>query len=135
MSTNEIPEQNETDSRRSAFGELLANLRNARGWSQGRLAQQAGIDRSYLSRLEAGARSPERETVAHLADALVLPMADRDRLLAAAGFRSAALDDPLIADLVAILFDPALPERAEQELRSALRVAVQFGRAARGGQL
>ncbi len=80
---------------RSALGELLGSFRTARGWSQGRLAQQAQLDPSFVSRLEAGTRAPERETVNRLADALVLPIADRDRLMAAAGFRSITLDDPL----------------------------------------
>ena len=55
---------------RSALGELLGSFRTARGWSQGRLAQQAQLDPSFVSRLEAGTRAPERETVNRLADAL-----------------------------------------------------------------
>lgn len=127
-----VSQQTAPDDYRREFGDLLGKLRAARGWSQGRLAQQAGIDPSSVSRFEAGSRTPERDTVNRLADALVLPMIDRDRLLAAAGFRSAAFDDPLVSDLANLLADPALPESVQQELRSTLRIALHYGRAMRG---
>ena len=115
----------------SPFGELLGSLRTVRGWSQGRLARQAGLDASAVSRLEAGTRAPERETVGKLADALVLPIADRDRLLAAAGFRSIALDDPLISELALLLADPNLPDGVERDLRAVIRMAIAYARSAR----
>ena len=127
-----VSQQIVPDDYRREFGELLTRLRSARGWSQGKLANQAGIDPSSVSRFEAGSRAPERDTVNRLADALVLPIIDRDRLLAAAGFRSAALDDPLISELATLLADPAMPESAQQELRSALRIALHYGRSAQG---
>jgi transcriptional regulator with XRE-family HTH domain len=134
MSQSEDGDRDQDDSRvsRTPFGELLGNLRAARAWSQGRLAKQAGLDPSAVSRLEAGVRAPERDTVQRLADALVLPMTERDRLLAAAGFRSIALDDPLISELAMLLADPSLPEQVQQELRAVIRVAIQYGRNARG---
>jgi transcriptional regulator with XRE-family HTH domain len=116
---------------RSALGELLGSFRTARGWSQGRLAQQARFDPSFVSRLEAGTRAPERETVNRLADALVLPIADRDRLMAAAGFRSIALDDPLISELALLLTDPGLPEPVERDLRAVIRMAISYARNSR----
>lgn len=112
---------------------LLARYRAARGWSQGKLAQAAGFDPSTVSRLESGARAPERETVDRLADAMALPLDERDAMLAAAGFRSAAWDDPLLADLVAVLSDPMLPAAVIDDVRTAVRVAVRYGRShARG---
>ena len=117
---------------RNEFGDLLIKLRMARGWSQGQLAQSAKLDPSSVSRFEAGTRAPERETIMKLADALVLPIVDRDRLLAAAGFRSAALDDPLISEMAMLLADPAMPESARTELRTVLRIALQYGRMAKG---
>ncbi len=127
-----VSQQSIPDDYRREFGDLLGKLRSARGWSQGRLAQQAGIDPSSVSRFEAGSRTPERDTVNRLADALVLPVIDRDRLLAAAGFRSAAFDDPLISELANLLADPALPEGVQQELRSTLRIALHYGKSIRG---
>lgn len=132
MTLQEDGERAEGRGGRTPFGELLGNLRTARGWSQGRLAQQAGLDPSSVSRLESGLRAPERDTVHRLADALVLPIADRDRLLAAAGFRSIALDDPLISELAMLLADPNLPEQVQQDIRAVIRVAISHGRTARG---
>ena len=114
------------------FGELLTNLRTIRGFSQGELARRSNLDPSSISRLEAGTRVPERDTVIRLADALALPIPDRDRLLASAGFRSIALDDPLITELAMLLADPTLGESTAQDLRAALRVAIQYARSRRG---
>jgi transcriptional regulator with XRE-family HTH domain len=132
MQQGDEGDREESRGGRTPFGELLGTLRTARGWSQGRLAQQAGLDPSSVSRLEAGVRAPERETVNRLADALVLPIIERDRLLAAAGFRSIALDDPLISELAMLLADPNLSEQAQQEIRAVIRVAIHYGRTARG---
>jgi transcriptional regulator with XRE-family HTH domain len=113
------------------FGPQLSELRQARGWSQVKLAQQAGLDPSTVSRFEAGSRAPERDTVLKIADALVLPVLDRERLLAAAGFRSEAWDDPMLAELAQLLNDPAMSAEAAQDLRTLLRIGIQHGRRAR----
>jgi transcriptional regulator with XRE-family HTH domain len=115
----------------SEFGPQLSELRQARGWSQVKLAQIAGLDPSTVSRFEAGSRAPERDTVLKIADALVLPVIDRERLLAAAGFRSEAWDDPMLAELAQLVNDPAMSPEAAAELRTLVRVAVQHGRRAR----
>ncbi len=116
----------------SDFGPLLTELRTARGWSQAKLADRSGLDPSSVSRFEAGTRAPERETVTAFADAMALPVVERERLLAAAGFRSEAWDDPVIADLVEVLADPMLPPEVAADLRAMLRIAVQHGRRAAG---
>jgi transcriptional regulator with XRE-family HTH domain len=113
------------------FGPQLSELRQARGWSQVKLAQQAGLDPSTVSRFEAGSRAPERDTVLKIADALVLPVLDRERLLAAAGFRSEAWDDPMLAELAQLLNDPAISTEASEELRTLLKIAIQHGRRVR----
>ena len=113
------------------FGPLLAELRTVRRWSQAKLADRANLDPSSVSRFEAGTRGPERDTVLAIADALALPVIDRERLLAAAGFRSEAWDDPLLAELVELLADPMLPQDISVDVRTLLRVAVQHGRRAR----
>ncbi len=112
------------------FGPLLAELRTARRWSQAKLAERARLDPSSVSRFEAGTRGPERDTVLAIADALALPVIDRERLLAAAGFRSEAWDDPILADLVELLADPMLPSDVAADVRTLLRIAVQHGRRA-----
>ena len=70
----------------SAFGECLAAQRHARGLSQAKLAEAAGIERSYVSRLEGGSRAPSRAMVLALAGALNATPEERDSLLAAAGY-------------------------------------------------
>lgn len=112
----------------SDFGPLLTELRTARGWAQAKLAERSGLDPSSVSRFEAGTRAPERETVLAFADAMALPVIERDRLLAAAGFRSEAWDDPLISELVEVLADPTLPDDVADDLRALLRIAIQHGR-------
>ncbi len=39
------------------FGQRLAELRKARGWSQEKLALESGLARSYLSGVERGQRN------------------------------------------------------------------------------
>ncbi len=110
----------------NAFGKLLETYRNARGWTKAQLAERAKLDPSAISRLESGQRFPERQTVALLADALALSPLDRERLYAAAGYRSEAWDDPLVAELVEVLTDPDLPEHIKSEVRTIVRVALRY---------
>lgn len=54
-----------------ALGERIKQRRAHRGWSQGELARQAGIDPSLLSRIESGATDdPRMFTLMALARAL-----------------------------------------------------------------
>ncbi|PWG59472.1 helix-turn-helix domain-containing protein [Bifidobacterium catulorum] len=56
--------------RRRAFGMAVVQLRNARHLSQERLAQLAGIDRSYMGRIERGERSVGYDKIWAIGDAL-----------------------------------------------------------------
>lgn len=47
----------------------IARLRSERGWSQGYLAEQVGVTRVTLNRIERGHASPTWETACALADA------------------------------------------------------------------
>lgn len=80
----------------AAFGALLRRLRTERGLSQNALSRAAGVDPSYVNRLERtgpdgngaapGARTlPSRPIITALALALDLSYAERDRFLYAAG--------------------------------------------------
>lgn len=67
------------------FGSLLRRYRSAAGLTQEELAERAGISPRAISALERGdRRSPHRDTVAQLADALALSPAERERFAAAA---------------------------------------------------
>jgi len=111
-----------------SFASLLQDLRIARGWTKADLAKRSRFDPSSITRFEQGARAPERETVIQLADAMALPMADRDRLLAAAGFRSEIWDDPLLIELAQVLGETTLSAVAKNEVRSVIRMAIAYCR-------
>lgn len=53
-----------------AFGKALRGVREARGISQEDLALEAGFDRTFISLLERGLRSPTIRTLVRLAEAL-----------------------------------------------------------------
>jgi len=55
---------------RLAFGRAVRAQRVTRGWSQERLAAEAGLDRTYISGLERGVRNPALSTQERIAAAL-----------------------------------------------------------------
>lgn len=82
----------------SAFGQLLKRWRAARGLSQLALAVEAEVSSRHLSFVETGRSQPSRELVIQLAEALEIPLRERNQLLLAAGFaplyRETGLDAP-----------------------------------------
>jgi transcriptional regulator with XRE-family HTH domain len=82
--------------RGAPFGRLLRVWRSARGKSQLALAGDAGVSTRHLSFVETGRSSPSRDLVLVLAEALDVPLRDRNLLLEAAGFaplyRASALE-------------------------------------------
>ncbi|EKS41337.1 helix-turn-helix domain-containing protein [Afipia broomeae] len=54
----------------------VRKLRVKRGLSQEALAVDAGVDRSYVGRIERGIENPTAETLERLAGALEVPIAD-----------------------------------------------------------
>lgn len=108
------------------FATLLQQMRATRNLSKADLAKRTGVDPSTITRFEQGSRAPERATILDLAKAMVLPMIDRDRLLAAAGFRSELWDDPALVELAQLLNEPSLPETARAEARSVIRMATAY---------
>jgi len=61
------------------FGEVLQRYRASAGISQEELALRAGVDRTFVSRLERGVRQPTITTVISLAEALNVSAADMVR--------------------------------------------------------
>ena len=82
------------------FGRLLKSWRRARGRSQLNLALDAECSSRHLSFIENGRSRPSREMVLRLADALEIPLRDRNSLLNAAGYadlyRRSQLDDRVL---------------------------------------
>ena len=61
---------------RRVFGERVRALRQERGLSQERLAELAGVHRTYLSSLERGERNVGLDNINAIAEALGVPPAD-----------------------------------------------------------
>lgn len=59
----------------AVFGAVLRELRRQHPLSQEKLAFEAGLDRTYISLLELGQRSPSLETMLALSRALHIPLA------------------------------------------------------------
>ena len=74
------------------FGELLRDWRRARRMSQQALGDAAEVSTRHISFLETGKAMPSRSMVLVLANALDLPLRDRNRMLQATGFAAAYRD-------------------------------------------
>ena len=60
----------------SALGRRIRELRLAKEWSQERLAEHAGLDRSYVAGIEVGARNPSLKALDQLATALSVRLSE-----------------------------------------------------------
>ena len=113
-----------------SFGAVLRSLRERAGLSQSAVARRAGLDPSFVNRLESGQRSAERSIAERLAAALDLEPADADRLLAAGGhlpslFARVGLQDPTLQIVVRILGDENLPPNEREDFREIVRLIGQ----------
>ena len=79
----------------SSVGQLLRDWRTARGMSQLDLAMHAGFSARHLSFLETGRAQPSRQALLVLADALDVPLRERNRLLEAGGYAHLYRQTPL----------------------------------------
>src|SRR5262245_21861988 len=83
------------------FGAVLRHWRHVRHVTQLDLSLDAEISTRHLSCLETGRAQPSREMVVRLAEALDVPLRERNALLLAAGYapfyRHTALDAPELA--------------------------------------
>ena len=79
-------------------GRMLAQWRQTRRLSQLALATNARVSARHLSFVESGRAAPSRDMIITLADALDVPLRDRNHLLLAGGFaplyRETSLADP-----------------------------------------
>ena len=90
-----------------ALGELLQYWRRARNLSQLALAHEADVSPRHVCFLETGRAKPSREMVLLLADALAVPLRERNALLLAAGFAplfpASTLEEPDLAPVRAAI--------------------------------
>ena len=117
----------------SSFGGVLKGFREVRRVSQSKLAQRAGFDHSYVSRLESGARTPTRDAVDQLATALELSGVQHDELLVSAGFlprevSSLLSGEPEITEVLNLLQNSDVPEEYRVSMRQVLRVLADQAR-------
>jgi transcriptional regulator with XRE-family HTH domain len=132
----------------TAFAPMLREFRDRRRLSQSRLAEAAGFDHSYVSRLESGTRMPTREAVTKLAEAMGLGDGERDALLASAGFMPGRIEslfanEPVLSEILGLLQDRAVPDEVRNDVRhmisllvrQAHRAAYTVHRAPQGGSI
>ncbi len=91
----------------AAAGDLLRQWRDLRGLSQLDLAFDAGVSQKHVSFVESGRSRPSPQMVIDLADALDVPLRERNAILLAAGhaprYSEEALDAPSLARVTAAL--------------------------------
>lgn len=115
------------------FGATLKRFREARRVSQSKLAERAGFDHSYVSRLESGARTPTRDAVQSLSQALELERVQQDELLASAGFlprevSSLLSGEPELTEVLSLLQNAQVPEAYRETMRQVLRAIAEQAR-------
>ncbi|MEM9316281.1 MAG: helix-turn-helix transcriptional regulator [Pseudomonadota bacterium] len=93
------------------FGALLREWRQHRRMSQLALATEANVSQRHVSFLESGRSNPSPVTVACLADALSIPLRERNVMLRTAGFAPRYAEDELGAGI-----DPAFMQALEAVL-------------------
>lgn len=119
-----VADQHDIDDPATTFGDLLSCLRLAAQASQNALGRAAGVNASYINRLERGERTtPTREVVLALARALQATPTERDHLLFAAGYVPLALQqwgsaDPTLAAIVRLLTDEEIPPATPSRVRA-----------------
>lgn len=94
MST-QLADMSATPSRAPDFGRLLRDWRQHRRLSQLALSGRCGISQRHISFLETGRSQPSRPTVVALADALDIPLRERNALLRQSGFAPMYGEAPL----------------------------------------
>ncbi|GEM_PF-759841 len=123
------------------FGSTLRAFRARAGWSQNALAKTAGLDASYINRLERAEReAPTRETALALARALRLCPGEVDRLLFSAGHMPPSIeqlgpDDSTLAAVVRVLTDDRLAPEARADFRAVVETIADRWQRRRGEAL
>lgn len=115
------------------FAACLREMRARARLSQSRLAEAAGFDHSYVSRLESGGRLPTRDAVVKLAAAMQLTEHDRDALLAAAGFMPGRVEsllagEPVLGEALEFLQNRTVPAEVRDDVRNMIGLLIRQAR-------
>jgi transcriptional regulator with XRE-family HTH domain len=84
----------------NAAGVLLRQWRDIRGKTQQDLSFDAGVSQKHISFVESGRSTPSRQMLLDLAQALDVPLQERNELLMAAGYAPLYSDQALDAPLM-----------------------------------
>jgi transcriptional regulator with XRE-family HTH domain len=76
------------------LGQLLRHWRDVRGRSQLNLALDAGMSQRHLSFVESGRSTPSRQVLTSIAQALDIPLRERNAIFLAAGYAPLYSDAP-----------------------------------------
>jgi len=120
-----VPPRRPLDDPAAPFADLLRGFRERLGWSQTALGARAGVNASYINRLESGV--PTAEVVRALAAGLGLSPEETDRLLWSAGCLPASLQaltpgDPTLLAVARLLGDRRLSPEARADFRACVEV-------------
>lgn len=70
-----MPRGRHRETAATGLGRRVRELRHIKAWSQERLAEEAGLDRSYVAGIEVGGRNPSLKALEKLAHALSVNIA------------------------------------------------------------
>jgi transcriptional regulator with XRE-family HTH domain len=102
----------------TGLGTLIRTARQRRGWTQEQLADRIGVQKSYVSQWETGARKWPQEYIRPIADLLGLSQVD---MAVAAGLIDPPQEappqpnDPIVAELIELI--PYLSDEAIEVVR------------------
>lgn len=104
MTTVALRKSSETP---AELGRLLRAWREQRGWSQLQLELESGVSTRHISFIENGRSGATLDTLVRLAQALNVPLRDRNAMIVAAGFlpyyRETGLSEPELRQVHAAL--------------------------------
>lgn len=117
----------------NTFARCLMEMRGIAHISQWKLAEVAGYDHSYISRLEIGQRLPSRDAVLRMAEAMQLSADNRDRLLMSAGYspldmRNLVASEPVIGELLELLEDRMVTDEVRDDVRTVIATVIRQAR-------
>jgi transcriptional regulator with XRE-family HTH domain len=121
-----LPLRHALDDPAAPFQDLLFHFRQRLGRSQSALGAHAGVNASYINRLESGVRgAPTAEVARALASGLDLSPEETDRLLWSAGalppsLQTLAPGDPTILAVARLLGDRQLSPEARADFRACV---------------
>jgi len=121
-----LPPRHALDDPAASFADLLYHFRARLGRSQSDLGRHAGVNASYINRLESGVRRvPTADVARALAAGLELSPQETDRFLWSAGglppsFQQLACGDPTILAVARLLSDRRLSPEAVADFRACV---------------